>query len=62
MAVATVFILINDIFRHTAPEQSSPQKEKNDQSALKVSRASGQHLFIASNHALAAFPALALAF
>ena len=62
MAVATVFILINDKFRHTAPEQTSTKKEKKEQSALKVSRASGLHLFIASNHALAAFPALALTF
>ena len=57
MAVATVFILINDKFRHTGTK-----KENKEQSALKVSRASGQDLFIASNHALAAFPTLALAF
>ena len=54
MTVATVLILFNDTFRLTAPVQTSLQNEE-------VSRASGQHLFIASTHALAVFPSLALA-
>ena len=54
MTVATVLIFINDTFRLTAPVQTSPQNEE-------VFGASGQHLFIASTYASAAFPALALA-